>query len=169
MPPTFWSIGFATLAGAALGVGVSLADVADAPSTAIRSAAARPAATGAIGVRSVPVPSAALDGAAKDDPAALRLFDERILPALKQHCFECHSEKAEELRGNFRADTKEGLRKGGDNGPAVVPGEPERSFLLRTMSYKEDDYKMPPRGKLDDELLADFERWIKAGAPDSRK
>lgn len=104
-----------------------------------------------------------------DEQAALRLFDERILPALKQHCFECHSAKAEEVRGNFRADTKEGLRKGGDNGPAIMPGDPERSFLLRTMSYKEDDYKMPPRGKLDDELLADFARWIKAGAPDSRK
>lgn len=104
----------------------------------------------------------------KVDEIGKKLFREKILPALKDHCFECHSAKSEDLKGNLRLDTREGLRKGGDNGPAVTPGDPDKSFLLRTMSYREDDYKMPPRGKLDDELLADFQRWVKLGAPDDR-
>src|SRR5262245_44059174 len=98
----------------------------------------------------------------RDDPdkkVAETLFQERVLPAMKQHCYECHSAKSEELKGNLRVDTRMGLRKGGDNGPAVVPGDERASFLLKALSYKLDDYKMPPRGKLDDELLADFERW----------
>lgn len=103
-----------------------------------------------------------------DDPIAKKLFRERILPALKDHCYECHSAKSDELKGNLRVDTRDGLRKGGDNGPAVVPGEVDKSFLLKAMSYREDDYKMPPRGKLDDDLLEDFQRWIKLGAPDDR-
>lgn len=102
---------------------------------------------------------------ADDGPTAEKLYRERVLPILRDHCYECHSAKSDDLKGNLRVDTRAGLLKGGDNGPAVAPGEPERSFLLRAMSYREDDYKMPPRGKLDDELLADVERWIKLGAP----
>lgn len=105
---------------------------------------------------------------ASDEAAAKKLFRERILPALKQHCYECHSAKADEVKGHLRVDTREGLRKGGDNGPAVVPGDVGESFLLKTISYREDDYKMPPRGKLDEALLEDFERWVKWGAPDDR-
>ena len=104
----------------------------------------------------------------RDDAAAKKLFRERILPALKQHCYECHSAKSDEVKGNLRVDTREGLRKGGDNGPAVVPGDVEASFLLKAISYREDDYKMPPRGKLDEGLLQDFERWVELGAADDR-
>jgi len=101
-----------------------------------------------------------------DDAAGKKLFRERIRPALKEHCYECHSAKSDELKGNLRLDSREGWLKGGDNGPAIVPGDVEKSFLLKTMSYREDDYKMPPRGKLDEELLGDFERWVKLGAQD---
>lgn len=103
-----------------------------------------------------------------DEAAAKKLFREEILPALKQHCYECHSAKSDDVKGNLRVDTREGLRKGGDNGPAVVPGDVEKSFMLKAMSYREDDYKMPPRGKLDDELLEAFQRWVKLGAVDDR-
>lgn len=102
------------------------------------------------------------------DTEALKLFDQTILPTLKEHCFECHSATATEIKGDLRLDSREGLRRGGSNGAGVVPGEPEKSFVLKALSYREDDYKMPPRGKLDDELLQAFKKWIEAGAPDSR-
>ena len=108
-------------------------------------------------------------GAADDEAEGLKLFEKRILPVLKDSCFECHSAKSDDLKGKLRVDTREGLRKGGDNGAGIVPGEPERSFVLKAMSYREDDYKMPPRGKLPDDVLADFEKWVKLGAPDFRK
>jgi len=107
--------------------------------------------------------------AADDEAEGLKLFEKRILPVLKESCFECHSAKADDLKGKLRLDTREGTRKGGDNGPGIVPGEPDRSFVLKAMSYGEDDYKMPPRGKLPDDVLADFEKWVKLGAPDPRK
>ena len=106
---------------------------------------------------------------AAPDKEGIELFRKKILPVLEQHCYECHSAKADDLKGNLRLDTREGMLKGGDNGPAVKPGDVEDSFLFKAMSYKEDDYKMPPKGKLPDEVLKDFERWIKIGAPDPRE
>ena len=57
------------------------------------------------------------------------------------------------------------LLTGGDQGPAVVPGEPERSLLVQALAYDLDDLKMPPDRKLDAEILTNFRKWIKAGAP----
>lgn len=91
------------------------------------------------------------------------LFTKRIQPVLKRHCYECHSDKADELKGNLRLDTRDGILKGGDNGPLFQPGDVENSFLLKVIRYQADDYQMPPRGKLPDEVIQDFEKWIKAG------
>ncbi|MBM4005371.1 MAG: amino acid permease [Planctomycetes bacterium] len=91
------------------------------------------------------------------------LYARRIQPLLERHCYDCHSEKANELKGNLRLDKIELILKGGNNGPAVVPGD-NNSFLLRSIRYQEDDYKMPPRAKLADDEIRDFERWVKAGA-----
>ncbi|MFO0819667.1 MAG: c-type cytochrome domain-containing protein [Pirellulales bacterium] len=104
----------------------------------------------------------------KDKEESLALFRKKIEPALKQHCFECHSKDAEEVKGELLLDSREGLRRGGPNGPAVVPGDVEASFLIRSIRYKEDDYKMPPRGRLDDDVIRDFEAWVKSGAEDGR-
>jgi len=102
----------------------------------------------------------------KDEQIAF--FKKKVEPVLRDHCYECHSADSKELKGNLRLDTREGLRKGAANGPAVVPGDPDASFLIRSIRYTEDDYKMPPRGKLDDEILQDLESWIKSGAEDGR-
>jgi amino acid transporter len=91
------------------------------------------------------------------------LYARRIQPLLERHCYDCHSEKADELKGNLRLDKIELILKGGNNGPAVVPGD-KNSFLLRAIRYQEDDYKMPPRAKLADDEIRDFERWVEAGA-----
>jgi hypothetical protein len=65
-------------------------------------------------------------------------------------------------------DTKAGLLKGGDGGPAVVPGKPAESRLLAAIRYTDPDLQMPPAGKLSDSVIADFETWIASGAPDPR-
>ena len=99
----------------------------------------------------------------------IKFFNDKIGPVLEKSCYKCHSAKSEEVQGNLLLDTREGIRKGGDNGPAVVPGDLEKSFLLRTIKYLEDDYQMPPSGKLSDDIIADFVKWIEKGAADPRE
>ncbi|QEL16492.1 DUF1553 domain-containing protein [Limnoglobus roseus] len=105
-----------------------------------------------------------------DDPKAAEFFEQKIRPVLVEHCLKCHSAEAEKnnkLKGNLFLDTAEGVQKGGESGPSVVAKKPAESLLLQTMRY-EGDVKMPPKGKLPDAVLADFEKWIKLGAPDPR-
>jgi hypothetical protein len=108
-------------------------------------------------------------GTASADPGA-EFFEKRIRPVLAEHCFKCHSAeaaKAKKLKGGLLLDTRDGLRKGGDNGPAIVPGKPAESPLIKALKY-DGDTQMPPAGKLPDAVIADFEAWVKMGAPDPR-
>ena len=66
-------------------------------------------------------------------------------------------------------DTAESLLKGGDNGPVVVPGAPEKSLLIKAVTYKDLQLKMPPTGKLSDDEIQRLTAWVKMGAPDPRK
>lgn len=100
----------------------------------------------------------------EDEAAKIDFFRKKVAPVLKEHCYECHSQKADEVKGDLLLDSQAALAKGGANGPAVVPGDVEASFLIRAIRYTEDDYKMPPRGKLDDDVVRDLEKWIKEGA-----
>lgn len=102
--------------------------------------------------------------APEGDAAKIEFFRQKVAPVLKEHCFECHSRGADEVKGDLLLDSQAALLKGGANGPAVVPGDVEASFLIRAIRYTEDDYKMPPRGKLDDDVIRDLEKWIKDGA-----
>src|SRR6185503_8110035 len=83
-------------------------------------------------------------------------------------CYACHSATAEKLKGNLFLDTREGTLKGGDLGPSVVPGDPDRSLLVKAIRYTADDLKMPPKKRLTAEQVADVEAWVKRGAPDPR-
>ena len=97
-------------------------------------------------------------------------FEKKIRPVLVKHCYECHSTAAAnagKLKGNLQLDTREGIRKGGDLGPAVVPGKPTVSWILKALR-QEKDLEMPPKGKLPDAVIADFESWIQMGAADPR-
>src|SRR5262249_8076909 len=71
--------------------------------------------------------------------------------------------------GSLRLDTREALLRGGESGPAIVPGKPADSLLLKAISYEGDVTEMPPKEKLPDRVLADFRRWIASGAPDPRQ
>src|SRR4029079_17686826 len=98
------------------------------------------------------------------DPKGIELFESKIRPVLVEHCYSCHSKAAAKLKGNLLLDTRDGVRKGGDNGPALVPSQPNKSLILKALRHA-DDLRMPPKGKLADKVIADFEQWIARGAP----
>ncbi|HLF95334.1 MAG TPA: PSD1 and planctomycete cytochrome C domain-containing protein [Planctomycetota bacterium] len=115
----------------------------------------------------LPVPRAA---GAQEDRDGLDLFERKIRPVLVARCQKCHSLEAEKVKGGLLVDTREGLLKGGNSGPALVPGSPERSLLIKAIRGTDDDMKMPPKGEmLAGHEVADFEAWIRRGAPDPRK
>ena len=96
-------------------------------------------------------------------------FETKIRPVLVEHCYACHSATAarnKKLRGSLLLDSRTGSQRGGESGPAVVPGKPESSLLLSALRYK--SFEMPPDGKLSDQVIADFVKWIEMGAPDPR-
>jgi hypothetical protein len=105
---------------------------------------------------------------AADDRGGLEFFEKKIRPLLVEQCYGCHSAEAKKRRGGLVLDTRDAIRKGGDTGPAVVPGKPEDSLLLQVVKYI-DRIKMPPKGKLPAAAVADLEQWIKMGAPDPRE
>ena len=96
----------------------------------------------------------------------VEFFETRIRPVLVEHCYECHSSASAEVKGGLLVDFRDGLRKGGDSGAAVTAGAPGESLLLEALRY--ESYEMPPAGKLPDEVIADFEKWIADGAVDPR-
>jgi hypothetical protein len=99
----------------------------------------------------------------------LRFFEAKIRPVLVKHCYECHSSEAllnDKLENELLLDTKAGIRKGGESGPAVVPGELETSLLIKAIRH--DSFNMPPDTKLPDDVIADFEKWVEMGAADPR-
>jgi len=104
------------------------------------------------------------------DPAGIAFFEQKIRPALVEHCYSCHSTEAKKLKGNLYLDSKAGWEKGGDSGQAVIiPGKPQESLLIRTVQHLEEDMEMPPKKpKLPDALIADLVTWIHIGAPDPR-
>jgi len=103
-----------------------------------------------------------------DSPEALAFFETRIRPILVSQCYECHSEAAKKRKGGLWLDTRDGLRKGGSSGAVLVPGEPEKSLLIRALRYSDDDLQMPPKQKLSEAQIADFVAWVKTGAVDPR-
>ena len=89
------------------------------------------------------------------------VFEKSVRPLLESKCFDCHSARSDELKGNLRLDSLEGILTGGDNGPAIVAGDVENSFLLRAIRYQEADYQMPPSGRLEDSDIRAVETWVK--------
>ncbi len=105
-------------------------------------------------------------GAEQGDANGREFFEKKIRPVLVKHCYECHSAKSEELGGGLSLDTRDGMRKGGKTGPAVAPKNLRGSLLIAAIEYK--DMEMPPEGKLPEEVIADFRKWVQMGAPDPR-
>jgi len=95
-------------------------------------------------------------------------FEKKIRPVLAANCYGCHSSKLKSPMGGLVLDTKTGMRTGGASGPITAAANPSGSLLVRALKYNDLQLKMPPTGKLPDAVIADFEQWIAAGAPDPR-
>jgi hypothetical protein len=89
-------------------------------------------------------------------------FELKIRPILAGTCLKCHGDK--KAGNGLRLDSRAALLKGGEHGPAVVPGDPERSLLIQAVRQCRADLKMPPGRKLPDSVLADLTTWVKSGA-----
>ena len=92
-------------------------------------------------------------------------FEKKIRPLLENNCFSCHSHKSGKSKGHLVVDSLGSLLKGGDSGPALVPGQPDKSLLLKAIGYQDEDLQMPPKGKMEDAQIALLREWIKIGAP----
>ena len=112
--------------------------------------------------------SAAIAGrsAAATPAEQIEFFETKIRPIFAEHCYGCHSDKAEKIKGGLRLDTPEAIHKGGSSGVAIVPGQPEASLLIKAVRYTDPDLQMPPKNKkLSNDQIASLEAWVKMGAP----
>ena len=100
---------------------------------------------------------------APSSPAALEFFEKKIRPLFVENCYNCHSANTN-AKGGLRVDDRGGLLAGGDNGPVIVVGHPEKSMLIKAVHYTDSDLQMPPKKQLTPEQVADLSQWIKDGA-----
>ena len=104
-------------------------------------------------------------------PEDLQFFETQIRPLLSEHCYKCHSHAATKIKAGLLLDSREGVLKGGDSGPAIVPGQPEDSLLIQAIRYTDADLQMPPEdhgGQLSAAEIAALTEWVRRGAPDPR-
>ena len=107
--------------------------------------------------------------AAEPTAEGIAFFESKIRPVLVAKCYQCHSAEAQaagRLKAELLLDTRDGMLKGGESGPALVPGDKAKSLLLDAIGHK--GLEMPPEGKLPDGVIADFMAWFEMGAPDPR-
>lgn len=105
-------------------------------------------------------PVSAADG--KPNADGFEFFEKRIRPLLAENCYQCHG--PEKQRNGLRLDSRAAILTGGDRGPAIVPGRPDDSRLIRAVRY-DDEPRMPPKGKLAEGQIADLAAWVRMGAP----
>ena len=110
----------------------------------------------------------AAETAPEPTKAGLEFFEKNVRPILAEHCYKCHSIAEKTSKGGLILDSRDGMLKGGDEGPAVVPGNPAKSLLLRAITYTDNELQMPPKkagGKIPDAKIKVLQDWVKMGAP----
>lgn len=108
--------------------------------------------------------------AQQPSPEGVEFFEKKIRPVLESNCYMCHSAHSKRLQGGLLLDSREGTLKGGNSGqPAIRPGDPDSSLLIRAIHYGDSKLQMPPAGQLPPAQVKDFEAWVKMGAPDPRE
>jgi mono/diheme cytochrome c family protein len=95
------------------------------------------------------------------EAASPNFFETKIRPLLASNCYGCHTDSQ---LGGLRLDSLEAMLKGGSHGPAITPGDPEKSLLIKAVRQTDPGLKMPLGGKLTDAEVADLAAWVKAGA-----
>jgi hypothetical protein len=93
-------------------------------------------------------------------------FESKVRPLLVKQCIACHG--PEKQKGGLRLDTKAGWQEGGENGPALVPGKPDASLLVKAIRGTDGVKAMPPKGKLAEREIANLVQWVQSGAADPR-
>src|SRR5215831_7747469 len=94
---------------------------------------------------------------ADGSPQDLAFFETRVRPVLVENCYRCHSGQSDKPKAGLRLDSREGLLKGGDSGPAVRPGDPDHSLLIKAVRYNDPDLQMPPKkGRLPTHYIDDL-------------
>src|SRR5689334_9164274 len=101
-----------------------------------------------------------LRGQAASSPAQVDSFEATIRPILAANCYDCHSDQR---MGGLRVDSREALLKGGRTGPAIVPGDPDKSLLIQAVRQT-GTLKMPKGGVLRPDEVTALAEWVKAGA-----
>lgn len=97
-----------------------------------------------------------------------QFFKQQVLPVLVAKCYECHAHDRE-IEGGLTLDSRSGWQEGGDSGPAIVPGKPDESLLVKAIRYGDAALQMPPNGKLPAAEIELIETWVAMGAPDPRQ
>ncbi len=92
-------------------------------------------------------------------------FEKKIRPLLSEHCYKCHSATSAKIKGGLKLDAADDWLRGGDTGPAIVPGDAAKSLLVQAVRYRNPDMEMPPKGKLPDADIELLATWVQAGAP----
>src|SRR5437016_2143410 len=104
-------------------------------------------------------------GSTSFSPQQIEFYERQVQPVLAENCYKCHSHQADKIKGSFVLDSREALLKGGETGPAIVPGEPEKSLLIKAVRRIDEDLQMPPKKTLPAEQIGTLSEWIKMGAP----
>jgi hypothetical protein len=94
-------------------------------------------------------------------------FESKVRPVLIKRCYDCHSTE-KKTKGGLALDTRAGWQHGGDNGPAIIPGDLTKSLVIKAVRYLDKDFAMPPKSRLPADEVAILEEWVKRGAPDPR-
>lgn len=112
-------------------------------------------------------PAAAMPPTAAPGPSreAEEFFEKRVRPVLVEQCYSCHSSRLKAPMAGLRVDGLAHLLRGGERGPALVPGKPETSLLIRALAHREPRLAMPPKGRLPEEQINALTEWVRMGAP----
>lgn len=105
-----------------------------------------------------------LHGAEVPAPSQVEFFEKQVRPILANNCYKCHSSQSEKLKGGLRLDSADGVKKGGETGPVIVGGAPEKSRLIEAVRYENPDLQMPPKAKLAPAEIEILAQWIRQGA-----
>src|SRR2546428_2748126 len=104
---------------------------------------------------------ASADEVKSPDPTTIEFFEKKVRPLLVARCVSCHG--ASQQFSSLRVDSREALLRGGNRGPAIVPGDPQLSLLAKAVRH--EGLNMPVGGKLEPAEIAAIEKWITLGAP----
>lgn len=107
--------------------------------------------------------------AAPAEDAKVAFFEKNIRPILIKRCYECHSVESGKGKGGLLIDSRDAILKGGDSGPALVAGDPDKSHIIESVRYQNQDLQMPPKGAMPAAEVKALEEWVKMGAPDPRE